>query len=236
LAVSGILIVVGATELDNLYRRLGHHGLFPLIAAGGLLLLVSAYISNGDGLLSWFTPDMALVSILFAILLRELWQKQKRPLQRAAAAGLGALYLGLFAYLVWLRHLGPVPVLTAVLCTWCTDTAAYLTGMRFGRTPMAPAISPAKTREGALGGLLGGLLAGVLIACGAGGDLRQGALLGLVAAFAAEVGDLVESAMKREAGVKDAGNFFPGHGGVLDRFDSLLFAGAAVYYLWLFLE
>ena len=119
----------------------------------------------------------------------------------------------------------------ALFGTWASDSGAFFVGCRFGKHSLAANISPAKTIEGALGGIVACLLAVVV-----GGkfffnlDVIDLMVLGLLIAVAAPVGDLAESALKRFAGIKDSGRIFPGHGGVLDRFDSLLFVVPAVYY------
>lgn len=117
-----------------------------------------------------------------------------------------------------------------LIVIWSTDTAAYFVGRKFGRTKLAPKTSPNKTVEGALGGLLAGTILGCLYAI----IFRQlffGAALLISAAVSVigQLGDLVESKIKRIAGVKDSGNIFPGHGGVLDRFDSILLSSMFMY-------
>ncbi len=116
--------------------------------------------------------------------------------------------------------------------TWATDIGALFAGKYFGTHPFFPSISPKKTIEGAAGGLLAGTL--VALPVMALGDLRApialAPLVGLSVSVAAQLGDLVESLVKREAGAKDSGTIIPGHGGVLDRIDSLLFAVAVMYY------
>jgi phosphatidate cytidylyltransferase len=114
---------------------------------------------------------------------------------------------------------------------WCTDSFAYFTGIFLGRHRLAPHISPKKTVEGAVGGLFGGIGGAVLI-----GEifldfsLSDLVILGLLLSAIGQLGDLIESLLKRNYGVKDSGNFLPGHGGLLDRFDSVLLSGPFLYY------
>ncbi|MBI2246480.1 MAG: phosphatidate cytidylyltransferase [Armatimonadetes bacterium] len=148
-----------------------------------------------------------------------------------AAAALGIAYLGLphgvlarwrlerpFADLAWM-----------FVIVWAGDIAAYFVGLTFGRHKMAPKVSPGKSWEGAVAGLIAGALAGMLAAAAFGVPAISGLLLGVVISIAAQIGDLFESAMKRSAGVKDSGGLLPGHGGVLDRFDAVLFAAPVAY-------
>jgi phosphatidate cytidylyltransferase len=156
-----------------------------------------------------------------------------------------AIWLVLPTALLWIGWLGVDLLLVRrlaqgerwflllLLGVFATDTGAYAVGRLFGRHKLAPRVSPAKTIEGAIGGLLFG--AGAIVAL----DYLLGlphkpiliVALGLAVGVAAELGDLAESVVKRRLGVKDMGHLFPGHGGVLDRLDSLLFAGAVLYYL-----
>ncbi len=151
----------------------------------------------------------------------------------------GPLYLGLFlAHGLALRDFGGAPelgrnwLILAVLVTFATDTGAFFVGRSLGRHPLAPAISPTKTWEGAVGGFLLAILAAVAV--GTVFDLGvarwEQALAGAVVGVAAQSGDLLESKLKRISQVKDTGSIMPGHGGLLDRVDSLAIAVPAVYY------
>jgi phosphatidate cytidylyltransferase len=156
----------------------------------------------------------------------------------AAATLLGSLYLGgLGGTLAALRLLEPseqgewrVALLLATVMV--SDTAAFFAGRAFGRRPLAPAVSPGKTVEGALAGLLGGA-AGALALRSLGLPwlpVGHAVALGVLVAALGAAGDLFESLLKRWAGVKDSGSLFPGHGGMLDRLDSLLFGAPVLYY------
>jgi len=151
----------------------------------------------------------------------------------------GALYVGwMLSHWLSLRGLedGRNWVYLAILTTFANDTSAYFIGRARGKHKLAPAISEGKTREGAIGGLICAILGAVVIAT----VLNlispftfrywQIILLGFLVGLFAQLGDLVESLLKRNMGVKESGNLLPGHGGILDRFDSLIFVGAVVYY------
>jgi phosphatidate cytidylyltransferase len=158
------------------------------------------------------------------------------PLGRAAAGAFGCLYIGVpLGLLVAVQARGgwqaTVLLLAAIIVS---DTCQYYAGRTFGRRPLAPTISPKKTMEGALGGLLAAvtfvIIAGAWVFPGAG--LGGLALLGVTIVVLGIAGDLFESRLKREAGLKDSSNLIPGHGGILDRIDALLFVAPA-YYVYL---
>lgn len=143
----------------------------------------------------------------------------------------GALWiLAPLASAVLLQRFGPSdplfslsrPIFLAIVPLWVGDTLAYLVGKRWGRTPLMPSVSPKKTLEGAIANLLGCLGAASIIGPAVGVDLLPSLFCGTIAGTLGQAGDLFESAMKRRVGVKDSGGLLPGHGGVLDRIDSLL--------------
>jgi phosphatidate cytidylyltransferase len=156
----------------------------------------------------------------------------------AAVDTLGALYLGaLFAHVILLREAAGFAVTMAVLATiWVNDSMAFLVGRTWGRRKLAPAISPGKSVEGFLGGVAAGLIVAVAIASWQQWPVPAfGALAGLVM-LAGVAGDLWKSTIKRAAGVKDSGSILPGHGGIIDRFDAVLFGVPVAYYLWMWLK
>jgi phosphatidate cytidylyltransferase len=146
---------------------------------------------------------------------------------------MGTLYVGLLTYLYLLRMLpdGWIWLIFMLACTWACDTAAYFVGMAFGKRKIAPVLSPKKSLEGAIGGLVGSVLISYLFAyIYPFLPIPKMLLLGLLVGLASEVGDLLESSFKRQAGIKDSSMLIPGHGGILDLIDSSLFTAPLVYY------
>lgn len=234
LALMLLVCIFGTAESVRLTARSGllpFHAVSQALACG---FVIQAYAWSGDDPGRWSVPVSALMGALGAVVaLHALWPRVERQGFPGIGATLAtAIYPGVFvAHLVALRGLGLFPVLLALVCTWATDTAAFFTGSLLGRRPLWRAVSPNKTVEGAAGGLLAGALAAGLVGVGFGFAFWPWAAIGAAASCAAQLGDLVESGLKRRAGVKDSGGLLPGHGGVLDRMDSLFFAGAIVYYL-----
>ncbi len=167
------------------------------------------------------------------------YQRFEAPLSVMSRTVLGLVYVGfLAAHLVLIRGLedgaGWLIILSAV--TAGSDTGAYVVGSKIGRRKLCPSISPNKTVEGALGGLTGGVVAAIALyfLFGVAAPLWFVALLALGLAFVGMLGDLIESVIKRGFRVKDSGTVLSGHGGVLDRIDSLLLAGPVLYYILMF--
>jgi phosphatidate cytidylyltransferase len=142
------------------------------------------------------------------------------------------LYVSLFAFIPLLQSQinGRALLWLTLFCVWTGDTLAYYGGRRFGKTKLTP-LSPGKSREGALCGFVGSILIGALIGHFTAIGMMHGLILGAFVGVFAPLGDLAESFWKRELGVKDLGTILPGHGGVLDRCDSLLFAAPTVYFV-----
>lgn len=145
----------------------------------------------------------------------------------------GALYIGILgAQALQMRELtdGAIWTVNVLLVTWATDTAAYAAGHAFGRHGFFTSVSPKKTWEGAIGGWIAGAICMLVLGWLAGLDPLNALVLGFGIGVAGSIGDLAESVIKRQLGAKDSGALVPGHGGLLDRVDSLLFAGVFAYY------
>jgi phosphatidate cytidylyltransferase len=179
----------------------------------------------------------AFTLVLLGLVAAPLYRAASGPVgwQRLAVTLLGVCYVNwLLGYGLWLRDLegGTEWILLLVAVTWAGETAAYAVGSLIGRTRLAPAISPKKTVEGALAQLAASILAAVAVSACLVTVVGpwQAAMVGAILGIAGQLGDLAESALKRSVGVKDAGHLIPGHGGVLDRVDGLLFNTPVLFY------
>jgi phosphatidate cytidylyltransferase len=237
-----LVMVLAAREYVALFRASGVEPSRVLVL-GGVLFIVLGRAYNG------FESGGLMISLLLlASMAYHLFEYERGRDQAGTDFGVtvsGFLYLGwIGAYLVSMRALpeGTGWLLLVLISVWCADVGAYIIGSRYGRRSLSRRLSPRKTWEGYLGGvafsILGGALFGALIlalsAPGSAITPLRGALVGLLMGVFTILGDLGESMIKRQAGVKDSGNLLPGHGGVFDRIDSWLWAGVIGYYaiLW----
>jgi phosphatidate cytidylyltransferase len=247
-AATGIPIVLGAVYLGGWW-------LFALVAAaaflalhefwllakplrplspagyiGGMLALVGAQMSG----VGWMVGG-ALTSFVLAFAIKGISATRQAPTASISATVMGAFWIGTgLAFLLLVRDLpahGRLAAFTVVLAVWAGDTLAYAGGRMLGRHRMAPNTSPGKTWEGfAFGTVATVFVAFVALYKAHFLTIAQSLVLGGVVAVAAPLGDLFESMLKRDAGVKDAGALLGGHGGMLDRLDALLFAAPAAYF------
>jgi len=231
-----VVAVGGSLEF---YRLASHWGARPLAKVGTALggaVVVGAYL-GGAG---WAAGAAVAACGLCVALPAAVWRPGGGA--RGAVTVAGIAYVAFLASFMVLLREGPAragldsavgfsAVTGAFAATWCCDTSAYLVGRRFGRHKLLPSVSPKKTWEGSAAGLAGGAL-GLLLAKTVLGwpmDAATAVAVGASLAVAAQAGDLLESRLKRKAGVKDASALIPGHGGILDRFDGFLIAAPAFY-------
>ena len=154
--------------------------------------------------------------------------------EQVMPAFFGVVYVAVMLSFIYLtRNLpdGKFLVWLIFLCSWGCDTCAYCVGMLIGKHKMAPVLSPKKSVEGGIGGVAGAALLGVIYAAATGGPMAEYALICAVGALISMVGDLAASAIKRNQNIKDYGKLIPGHGGILDRFDSVIITAPVIYYL-----
>ena len=232
-----LIVVLASAELFAALREAGFQPatLFGIVAAAALPASV-------------YARDERMVPLIMAMLMvfGALWwivgADTQRPALNLAVTQMGVLWVGglaTFAALLLKLDDGVSFVLAAIVVTVATDTGAYAMGRAIGRTPFHPA-SPNKTVEGTIGGICFGVIAAMLLwllgVSAYSGQWTHAIFLGLVGSVMAVLGDLTESLIKRDLGVKDMGTILPGHGGILDRMDGLLFVLPGVYYLTLALE
>jgi phosphatidate cytidylyltransferase len=227
LALLAVLLTLAEIEFCQLMARKGHRP--ALIFGVGMVwfLLLDAY----DPTLELLRPGMAL--IVLGALAWQLLHRQGAPVADWSLTVTGGLYLGLCgACTIGLRGLpdGLWWTLTAVFSIMFADSAAYFIGRAWGRHKLAPTLSPGKTWEGYLGGIIVGEVVTVVLASIWHLGVVHGLVLGLLIATFAPLGDLAVSMIKRDVGAKDSSHLIPGHGGALDRVDSILWAAVIGYY------
>lgn len=236
-----ILSLVGWYEFRQMMLTKNYKVYYLTSCLAVLALVISAHLGVAT---AWAAPVMTF-SILGIMLEALYYHRRGNWAPEVALSSCAVLYIGLlFSHFVLLRHLdGMVPntglnlslgeglLWVALIGTWSSDTFAYIFGCTLGKHHLMPSVSPKKSIEGAVAGFIGCFI--VVAALGnlwLGFPLLKMLIWGLVIGIFAPLGDLVESLMKRSFAIKDSGNFFPGHGGVLDRFDSLLFVIPISYY------
>ncbi len=240
----------GVLAVLEFFRAVAASKVSPLTWFGGVLTLLFI-LSRSSEVRSLLQPHLdtnLLTQLLLTslVVLPLIWLLLRRQKDGAVAGWVwtvaGILYIGwMLGNLVALRGLdgGRNWVYLTLFATFASDTAAFFTGRALGRHKLAPDISPAKTREGAVAGGIGAILASLFFTLQTPFNLPitwlEAIVLGLLISIFGQLGDLAESLFKRNMGVKDSGSALPGHGGFLDRVDSIVFAGVVVYYyaVWL---
>lgn len=247
-----VLMVLAAMGAWEVYALAGQRGVRAFGVAGAGLAMAYVWAASRDPGSTWVAPFVIAVTVLFtlAVSAAAIWRRgvTGAPLSAVAVSLFGAIFVGgTLAHAMLLRQLvpgetgrgftGAALVAFPITLAWIGDTCAYFAGRAVGRHKLIPRVSPAKTVEGAVAAVAGTVLIGAVYAWAIFGawldlpiDALAGAVAGLLVSPVAQIGDLAESLFKREAGVKDSGRLLPGHGGVLDRFDSLFFAIPVTYW------
>jgi phosphatidate cytidylyltransferase len=255
-----VVVVLAMVEYFALGDAIGHRAYRVWTSVCGILLVYGQWTTTmHSALRSSFVPDVWIfdryvlagdfvgntsnVFFLFVLGLAALTLWSKRALVEALpAAGISASSLLLVAFplsfavrLHGVASLGPKLLLFVLMITWVGDTVAYFVGRTIGKHPFAPQLSPKKTWEGGTASFAGSLLVGFVFSRWVGIAVPQMLAMAAVGNVAGQMGDLLESAYKRSAGVKDSGTLLPGHGGILDRIDALILAIPVVWYYWVLL-
>ncbi|HUV35822.1 MAG TPA: phosphatidate cytidylyltransferase [Patescibacteria group bacterium] len=242
LALIDIIILIGLWEF---YRMMEAKGLRPYKAIGILSgLALSWYFFFQQGVYANFLLNIIFLTVMALELAR---RERGMAVYHISVTIFGVFYVAwLGSHLILLRELPHLKglnyslgfsfVIVVFVLTWCYDTGAYTIGKLFGRRKIFPLISPGKTLEGVFGGI-GFSIAGILVTRVIVADyltVVQAVALAIIASVIGQLGDLVESMIKRDVKIKDTSTTIPGHGGVLDRFDSLLFTSPLIYYFFMY--
>ncbi len=237
-AVFALFLVLGSFEFFQLFRK--HWALDVSLVLGMGISIVLAALAIAS-MYNWIRSDLFVLTLIPLLLIgfsAEIWRKKDKPILNSAILVLGLVYVVLpfllmisMHYQYELHREGGIPlVLGMFLLIWTNDTFAYGSGRAFGKTKLIERISPNKTWEGTIGGILITFLVGTVL-----GYFNHDFLFWIIAAAiiapCAIIGDLFESVLKRNLGIKDSGNILPGHGGILDRFDATLMA-VPFFFLW----
>jgi phosphatidate cytidylyltransferase len=229
LAFLGVMVLIGLFELVRSMRVRGWHAPYVPLAAGTAAMIALAYVDGAEAFVV-----TGLLTGLAAVVWR-LGEGGAGLLDDVGATFLALVYVSFltgFAVLMLVPGDGGRRVTAFVATTVCADVGGYAAGALLGRHPMAPSVSPKKSWEGLAGSLVLCAAAGAAFVPGLlGGAIWQGVVFGVAVALVAVLGDLGESMIKRDLGIKDMGRLLPGHGGVLDRLDSLLPTAPVAYLL-----
>lgn len=227
------LLCISMIGMQELYRVMGvQNGKFNLLQAAGYLGILLYYVLIYFNLGQY--GELALIAALVLIMFVYVFTYPKYHANQIMATFFGIVYVGvMLSYIYQTRMLpdGKILVWLVFICSWGCDTCAYCVGMLIGKHKMAPVLSPKKSVEGAVGGVVGAALIGFAYAAVFGKDMVAYAVISAAGALISMVGDLAASAIKRNMNIKDYGTLIPGHGGILDRFDSVIFTAPIIYFL-----
>lgn len=230
-----VVVLIGTLEFLHITGKFDRR--CPLTYFGLLWSLAVAMSPHYKG--TYLLPIVMTTAVMVSLVWLLFYSPREKAFRNWAWMLAGVVYIGwMLSYWVNLRALedGMSWVYLAIFATFANDSGAFFVGKAWGKHHLALDISPGKTKEGALGGLLSAIVVAVIVSripilfAFSPLEYWQAIVLGCLISVFAQLGDLVESLLKRNAGVKESGNFLPGHGGILDRFDSLIFVGAMVYY------
>lgn len=227
------LLCISLIGMQELYKATGvRKNAFNILEITGYVGAVLYYAS-----LVWDKSGYEEVAIVLALVLLMfvyVFSYPRYGAEQIMAAFFGIVYVAVmlsFIYMTRMLPNGKFDVWLIFLCSWGCDTFAYCVGMLIGKHKMAPVLSPKKSVEGAVGGVVGAILLGVGYGAVTGSAMVEYGIICGVGALISMVGDLAASAIKRQTGIKDYGRLIPGHGGILDRFDSVIFTAPVIYFL-----
>jgi phosphatidate cytidylyltransferase len=237
-----VIIIIALLGLRELYGIAHKQGYRPSYILGSILTLYFIYISIYDYDVCSLNYYFANIIITFFIILSfiiQLFRKDySKVLNEISITIFGSIYLGyLLSFMLKIEDLpnGNYYLISLLIITWVHDSGAYLIGTKLGKNKIFPRISPKKTIEGSIGGIIFGIAGTFALKNWLNLNFNELLFLGLIISIIAQLGDLFESVLKRGSGIKDSGTLFPGHGGILDILDSLIFTAPIFYYCIIFL-
>lgn len=234
-----ILASIASYELNKIIKAKGANPSLFLFVSSSMFLIANVFFKYMEFILS-------LIVLFFIMFFYELFSKKSKPINNLGAYFFNLIYIGtMFSSFILIREKATIDyeenfyiTLSLFVGVWICDSAAYFVGSKFGKHKLFPRVSPKKSWEGAIAGLI--LAIGVFYVFGSFFysllSLRQSLVLGLIVGVIGQIGDLCESLIKRDSNIKDSSSIIPGHGGVLDRFDSLLFVFPAAYFYLSFIN
>ncbi|CAA9293095.1 MAG: Phosphatidate cytidylyltransferase [uncultured Friedmanniella sp.] len=234
-----LALALASVELHNALRRIGMRAAVVPIVVGSVAIAIGSYLAGRPSPVVFSTTSVLLAALALTVIASLVWRMPggaEGYVRDTAASMLIIAYvplLGSFAALILAApEDGVARMILFLLVVVMNDTGGYVAGVLFGKHPMAPRISPKKSWEGFAGSLLFGVVAAVLMAVyGLEAPVWVGVLLGVCLVAVGTCGDLVESLIKRDLGIKDMSSFLPGHGGVMDRLDSLLISAPVAWLI-----
>jgi len=233
IAVTAVTIIA----IKEFYDIFNKAGIFPFKLIGSITGAVIVFMTGMQGEKTVSIIPMLLITSTMVCFLVMVFKKSFRVVDLGITL-LGIVYVSIFINVILMVYnldKGPVFIWLVFIVAWFGDTAAYFSGLALGKHRLSPAISPKKSVEGAIGGLMGSITGSIIFGIiaqkwtGIDFNVLSYITIGLVGGFLSQLGDLTASIVKRFAGVKDFGNIIPGHGGIMDRFDSILFTTPVIY-------
>lgn len=230
-----VIIIIALLGLRELYSMARKQGYKPLYILGAILtsyfILISVYDIYS---LNYYIENIVITFFIILSFIIQLFKKDySKVLTEISITIFGSIYLGyLFSFILKIKDLpnGNYFLISLLIITWANDTGAYLIGTKLGKNKIFPKISPKKTIEGSIGGIIFGIASTFAFKSWLNLTFYELLSLGLIISIIAQLGDLFESVLKRGSGIKDSGTLVPGHGGILDCLDSLMFTAPVFYY------
>jgi len=230
-----LALVLALFAVNEFFNMMMKKGFFPAYVIGNIITIIFIFFAYYAVKKNWEPAHSAILTLAVAaaMIAGVFLKREKDTIVDIAVTALGMIYVGwFFSYLIFIRSLTEHGgyLFFLIFTVWAMDIAAYLTGRLFGKTLLVPSISPKKTWEGAIAGFIVAIIASWILNEMAGLQIWQALILGVMIGIFGQYSDLIESLIKREAGVKDSSDLLPGHGGVLDRIDSFILTAPLMYY------